>query len=68
MKNTIIGILAISTLFFAWLAVSASSQNTMQKLYKEWNTFTMYEDGSYVAEGHDNVHYRGCIKGALCND
>ena len=38
------------------------------QLYEKYNSYRMYEDGSFQAEYRDGTHIKGCIAGALCND
>lgn len=67
-KNWIIGVLMVTILVMSWLALSCSRLDAQDKLYKECNSFTMYEDGSYTCERQDNSRYTGCVKGAKCED
>lgn len=38
------------------------------QLYEKYNSYRMYEDGSYQAEYRDGTKIKGCITDALCND
>lgn len=67
-KNWLIGGLCVGLGLFAWLAVACSRNEAMADIYKECNSYTMWEDGSFVCEKYNGVRFYGCISKAKCED
>ena len=38
------------------------------QLYEEYTSYTMYEDGSFVAQTPDGQEVVGCVNNGLCQD
>lgn len=48
--------------FVAWQPLA------LERIHREFNNITIYEDGSYTAQTHEGRLVSGCIAGGLCED
>ena len=67
LKNTIIAILALTTVFFMWVATT-QKLDPLVDTYEMYNHIRIYEDGSYSGQYRSGYSVTGCIKNAQCND
>lgn len=49
-------------------AIAFVPTSPLEDIYRGYNTITMFEDGSFIAETTDGKLIDGCVKNAICND